>query len=793
MEEHMETKFMASEEELQENNPISLDDVPLLTRESYTIWKDKMGKFLKNYGLWGYVDGTIHEHEDYSNYHQFWSVPDILRIKCEAMAQPYIEGLNSARHIWSQLVTMYEFIDPTNTGMKMMRTRYTWCLPFYTAIVIDGDWKIVSEFLSKNKGLLIAILTSEGEVPLHLAVEKRQFNLAKELINIMSAEDLSKQDKFDRTALHIAALDGNLKIVKAIVEKDEKLVTIQNKSSNMSTTPIMVAASARKSKVVSYLHPITLRQEANRKEVYPGEREKARANLLSSLIFNGLFGLAHDLVRKYPSLVFTEDDSGCTPIYILSTKTLAFPSAFKPRRSGIMKLEHYIWLVLYSFLDADFHARKACWHKRGDAENSIHTNGDNARNTCWHKRGDAENSFHTNGDNAKNACWHVRGDLENSVHTNGGSPQGNIMCELCRSTNCIIRFWKSLRLWFHTLCQNALTLVPGFKVIHFGKLMQYEACELLKEIWRQIPVLDQDLDQHDPKVVEKAMVKAIPVAIENGIVEFIEELINNWPQLLSHHPVFHLAISNRQEKIFRLIHRLGSFKYELARRPDGPDGNLFSHLAAKKAPDQKLDRLQGAALQMQSELLWYEEVERIMFRNHDSFMNKDGKTPRKLFTEEHKELLKEGATWMKDTATQCMVVATLITTIMFAAMFTVPGVGKEETDHGYIHGTFPIIFVTSNILALCSSVASMLMFLAIITSRYAEQDFLWILPKMLKMGYFFLFISIVGMMISFVAATLVMLPYDVVWISFPIVCMASIPITMYALAELPLFMQLKGY
>ncbi|KAJ4977611.1 hypothetical protein NE237_008391 [Protea cynaroides] len=115
-------------------------------------------------------------------------------------------------------------------GMKMKSARYTWCLPFYTAIVA-GDWDTVSEFHSYNKGALTAIITSEGESPLHVAVAKRQVNLANELINIMSAEDLSKQRNYGgRTALHIAASDGNIEIVKAIVENDEKLVTIQSKS-----------------------------------------------------------------------------------------------------------------------------------------------------------------------------------------------------------------------------------------------------------------------------------------------------------------------------------------------------------------------------------------------------------------------------------------------------------------------------------------------------------------------------------------------------------------------------------
>ncbi|XP_043691317.1 ankyrin repeat-containing protein NPR4-like isoform X2 [Telopea speciosissima] len=225
----------------------------------------------------------------------------------------------------------------------------------------------------------------------------------------------------------------------------------------------------------------------------------------------------------------------------------------------------------------------------------------------------------------------------------------------------------------------------------------------------------------------------------------------------------------------------------------------MSHLAAKKAPIQRLNQVPGAALQMQRELLWYKEVESIMPSVNDLYQNKKYEKSRILFTEEHRDLVKDGATWMKDTATQCMVVATLITTIMFAAVFTVPGANKDNSDHtgtgepnnNYVQGKFPLVFVISNILALCSSVASMLMFLAIITSRYAEEDFLSTLPRMLMLGLLFLFVSIVGMMIAFVTAILFMLHYDVRrWASFPIIFLASVPVTIYALVELPLFIQL---
>lgn len=44
-----------------------------------------------------------------------------------------------------------------------------------------------------------------------------------------------------------------------------------------------------------------------------------------------------------------------------------------------------------------------------------------------------------------------------------------------------------------------------------------------------------------------------------------------------------------------------------------------------------------------------------------------------------KDLKVTGEKWMKDTATSCMFVATLVASVVFAAAFTVPGSNREDT------------------------------------------------------------------------------------------------------------------
>lgn len=186
--------------------------------------------------------------------------------------------------------------------------------------------------------------------------------------------------------------------------------------------------------------------------------------------------------------------------------------------------------------------------------------------------------------------------------------------------------------------------------------------------------------------------------------------------------------------------------------------------------------------------------------------NSDGKTPQTLFTEEHKELLREGEKWMKDTASSCMVVATLIATVMFAVFSTVPGDHNDGTSHGHSEGTSHghnkgtghpkkgiIVFTISDAISLISSATSILSFLSILTSRYAEGDFLNLLPKRLIVGLTTLFISIATMMITFVTALVITLGPGFEGTKVAIVLVAGIPVSFYALLQFPLLAEMINH
>ncbi|KAI3892628.1 hypothetical protein MKX03_023247 [Papaver bracteatum] len=83
---------------------------------------------------------------------------------------------------------------------------------------------------------------------------------------------------------------------------------------------------------------------------------------------------------------------------------------------------------------------------------------------------------------------------------------------------------------------------------------------------------------------------------------------------------------------------------------------------------------------MQREIQWFKRVESRMLHKDRFVINNDGHTAHFLFTENHRELMEKGEKWMKETSTSCMVVASLIATVAFAAAITVPGGNVQDNN-----------------------------------------------------------------------------------------------------------------
>jgi hypothetical protein len=167
--------------------------------------------------------------------------------------------------------------------------------------------------------------------------------------------------------------------------------------------------------------------------------------------------------------------------------------------------------------------------------------------------------------------------------------------------------------------------------------------------------------------------------------------------------------------------------------------------------------------------------------------NADGLKPRELFTKNHEQLVNEGRQWAKDTASSFIIVGTLIITIMFAAAFTVPGGNNQDKGTPIFIGKNAFsLFIIADALSLITSSSSVLMFIGILTSRYAEEDFMTSLPTKLLFGLFTIFLSVVFMMCAFCAALALMLK-GYRWIIIAAIVCSVIPILVFMFTLLRIF------
>nr|GMD20683.1 ankyrin repeat-containing protein At3g12360-like isoform X1 [Ipomoea batatas]GMD98603.1 ankyrin repeat-containing protein At3g12360-like isoform X1 [Ipomoea batatas] len=139
----------------------------------------------------------------------------------------------------------------------------------------------------------------------------------------------------------------------------------------------------------------------------------------------------------------------------------------------------------------------------------------------------------------------------------------------------------------------------------------------------------------------------------------------------------------------------------------------------------------------------------------------------------------EGEKSIRDTANSCMLVATLIATVAFAAAFTLPGGNEEITGTPiFIAQTTFTIFTISDVVAMISSMLSIVTFLSILILRYTEDNFRVALRRLL-FGLAALCVSIGGMLVAFTAGFFVV--YGKAWQTIVIAAFAGVPVALFLL------------
>ncbi|KAM0037976.1 putative ankyrin repeat-containing domain, PGG domain, ankyrin repeat-containing domain superfamily [Helianthus debilis subsp. tardiflorus] len=687
---------------------------------------------------------------------------------------------------------------------------------------IKCEWNAAKAILDEKPELVRYSLTKNGETALHIAASikrsKHVEKFVKNLVGMMDQEELTLQNKSYNTALYLAAASGNIKTVRIMVEKNKALISIPGAQGIM---PLYAAALFGNYEVVKYLY------ENSHDLCDDGWHTENRGWLLEKCVE------ADILRKKYPGL-----SSGAV-LGILARK----PDAFSETKTSIIKIKRSIISVSLSVLsfiglkvgapEKDGTALtllKIIWEDilkkdKKDINNILRGPPDRIEQDNRSVSGRAIQAMQLE----KLITEHVakmEEETNNLITTSLDSPNQNTKqasvneervvqlknliserlvtmhdetqkiikgpLELIKQDNIPISSEGDLvpQLQNHIFKHIASMYDETQKVIQsYG--MKDQDQKLTKVIFQQI----RELGLQTQKILKERRLTEIRyssrrlfIAAEMGNTSFLVELIRQYPDLIwkvndNHQSVFHIGVKYRHEGIYNLLYEIGSMKDLITPLKDANDNNML-HLAGKMATKERLAIVSGAALQMQRELLWFEEVRNMVPPYLRERKNKDGLTPRELFTEEHKELIREGEKWMKETASQCMVVAALIATIVFAAAFTVPG-GYNQNDGipiFYRKSVF-VVFVVADAMSLFLSSASILAFLSILTSRYAERDFEVSLPRKLMLGLLTLFLSIATMVITFTISFFILYYKEMKWIPILMSVVAFMPVLLYIVLQ----------
>ncbi|XP_035543277.1 uncharacterized protein LOC109004069 isoform X31 [Juglans regia] len=679
------------------------------------------------------------------------------------------------------------------------------------------------------------IITDRDETALHVAVLNGHEHIVEELMNRMSDESLAMYDRDGYTALITAAVLGNRKMVECMLTKKSDLIRIKS-NSNGKNLPVVMAIDFGQIEMARYLYDLTpegdlipqdndqeitpdedlIPQEDNDQEITPDEdlipqdndqeihKDHNGATLLTCAIYAGTLDGMHialGLIERCPRLALAIDKYDESGILALASMRQSLPSG--NQRIYSSNVEH-----------GQSNQEES---NRSDVEHGQSNQEESNRSDVEHGQSNQEEINRSNVEHGQSNHEEInRSDLEHGQSNQEGINISGIMRipilapAICKTRSNISEVehgqssQEEINISEHgqsnqeeinksdvehgqsnheEINRSGITQLYEMKRIHdqYDKLLS-KMCEEISE----------SLQSNTQQLKDGLVYTAICQAAENGISEFVSKMLETdrhflWTEDRNGRNIFMLGVLHRQEKIFSILYRLdGKIMNSLTCLQDRNKNNMLHMAGMMEDAIRQINQIPGAALQMQRELQWFKEVERIVLPRHKETKNGDGLTPRQLFTKNHEDMKEKGEKWMKNTARSCTVVGALIVTIMFAAIFTLPGDNNQSMGLPKSLNKFWLnVLIIFDALSLFSSSTSVLMFLGILTSRYSEEDFLEYLPRQMIIGLLTLFCSIATMMITFSSALLIILQ-EQLRIAIPLICLASVPVTFFVWIQFPI-------
>ncbi|MCL7026685.1 hypothetical protein MKW94_017499, partial [Papaver nudicaule] len=601
-----------------------------LTSSNYEDWKVYMHNFLSDINLWDIVNGTESEPDAADKYNTWVMKNEIalntIKTSCTPEMVPHLQGITSAKEAWDQLASMQGASSSSaeENGVLMIQhgddavpeaqdsfsgePNYIQYRPLYKAL-IKGDWETAKEIIEVDPESLSAKITQGGETALHVAVLSAKLSTVKELLNLLPAEALEVKSSPGNPAISFAASLGITEIAKLMVEKNNSVLQITNQHGRI---PLVVSVLNGKEDMVRYLYSVTPKEELD------PDTSKNGATFLTGAITAEMYDIALDALELYPELAISEDLFGKTAIAELARRSAAFPSG---SRFGFWQKWIYSSCVTFDgrhgFTKSGFSEELVTGVKSfprvssprirspiGISEEII-TDVESSpiiltpRIRSFKIRSPIDISEEIINDVKSSPITpRIRSSrIWSRKHSREEVRKIIYMSKLRASSGSQFESWPQ------QLYSSCLCVFPGVKDIQKRKRKHVQVLALLKVVCSFISCMTVE-ELADGKVYD-----AIHLTATNGNIEVFKGLLDANPSLVfatgvSNRTLYHQAVMSRQVNIFNFLSSLSQRDYRATAR-DEFHNNLL-HFAGVLPSSSQLDKVSGAALQMQREIQWFQ-------------------------------------------------------------------------------------------------------------------------------------------------------------------------------------------
>ncbi|BFG13809.1 hypothetical protein CerSpe_000840 [Prunus speciosa] len=190
---------------------------------------------------------------------------------------------------------------------------------------MNGQWEEVVDLYKSSEKVHDLRITKMGDTALHIAALDGETKIVLKLLELIgnnASNILQIKNNKGNTPLHLASVVGDVKMCHAMATKDPKLVSSSN---NENETPLFLAALNGHEKVFLCLHT-----HCDEESCYSFRTSKGDT-ILHAAISGEYFSLAFKIILWHPKLVNNINQSGLSPLHILAKTPSAFKSSSRLR------------------------------------------------------------------------------------------------------------------------------------------------------------------------------------------------------------------------------------------------------------------------------------------------------------------------------------------------------------------------------------------------------------------------------------------------------------------------------